>query len=417
MDIFALGLVTCFVAVTIGYLINKYLRMPWMFTVVLLGMSFTALGLFQGALTSPGFALLSRLGMLFFLLTIGIDLDLGEIRRLGAYIIGGNILLTLTEGLMLALFFYGVFPQFVNHSFFVALVVGVAFGTVGEVILLAILKEFGLENSRFGQLALGIGVFDDIFEIIVLAIAIGLPAFLDQGSSNTAAAGAVTLVGTLVGLGLLVFLLSRAKPWTHQVLRRLPSDSYIGPFLFFILLYIFLYLGSRSFENLGVVAAIFAGIALKQVLPPPLLQQYKRPVFFVANIFLGPFFFLSLGAKMSLDALVVFPLAIVAVVAISLAVRVVISYALFRRLIGAKQSLVLGVGLSAKMSTSVITENLLFSSGLLGAPLYSVIMGAFILMKPLIVGVFSRGVASFSSKPAEAVAVRPAEAAILDKGE
>ena len=31
---------------------------------------------------------------------------------------------------------------------------------MGEVVLLAILKEFGLEKSRFGQLALGIDVFD-----------------------------------------------------------------------------------------------------------------------------------------------------------------------------------------------------------------------------------------------------------------
>ena len=99
----------------------------------------------------------------FFLFTIGVDLDLEKIRQMGKFIILGDILLTLAEGLLLGLLFYFVYPDFVNHSFLVAMIAGVAFGTVGEVILLAILKEFKLEHTKFGQLALGIGVFDDIF--------------------------------------------------------------------------------------------------------------------------------------------------------------------------------------------------------------------------------------------------------------
>ena len=66
----------------------------------------------------------------------------------------------------------------------------------------------------------------------------------------------------------------------------------------------------------------------------------------------------------------------------------------FNRLLGKKPSAILGVGLAAKFSTSVISENLLFTTGLIAKPLKIPMMAAFYLLKPIIVGVFSRGPAS-----------------------
>ena len=132
MDIFLLGALTCLVIITIGYLVNKYLQMPWMFTVVVFGMILSSLGLFKGVMASPSFQFLAKMGMLLFLFTIGIDLELGEIRKLAGYIVAGEILLTLTEGLLIALLLYFGFPGFVSHSFIVALLCGIAFGTIGK---------------------------------------------------------------------------------------------------------------------------------------------------------------------------------------------------------------------------------------------------------------------------------------------
>jgi len=393
MDIFLLATLTCLVIATIGYAINKYLRMPWMFTVVVFGMALSGLGLFQGVMTSETFRFLSKMGMLFFLFTIGIDLELEQIRKLGRYIVGGDILLTLTEGFLLALFFYFVFPEFVSHSFIVALIAGIAFGTVGEVVLLAILKEFGLEKTRFGQLALGIGVFDDIFEVLALALVIALPALAAGGSHNAASQSSLTIVLTLSGILLVTILLSQVGKVTRRYLERVQNESFVIPFLIFMIIFAFIYFGSRGFENMGVIAAIFSGIAVKQVLPEKFVQQYKKPIFFVGNIFLGPFFFLSLGGAMSLDALLSYPLLILIIIAISLLSRLLVSYLLFQKILGKRQSLVMGVGLTAKFSTSVVSENLLFSSGLIAQPLYSAIMSAFIILKPVIVGVFARSLA------------------------
>ena len=393
MDLFLLAAVTCLVIITIGYWVHKHLRMPWMFTVVVFGMVLSALGLFRGAMSSENFRFLSRMGMLFFLFTIGVDLELDQIQKLGGYIVSGNILLTLIEGSLLGILFYLVFPGFVSHSLIVALIAGIAFGTVGEVILLAILKEFGLERTRFGQLALGIGVFDDVFEILALAAVIALPAFTSGGSRAGAWQESLTIVLTVAGVLAATFLLSLAGRTTRRYLQKVPDNSFVLPFFILMMIYAFVYFGASGFENMGVVAAIFSGIAVKQVVPTKFVQQYKKPIYFVGNIFLGPFFFLSLGGHMSVQSLLTYPLLILAIMAVSLSSRMVVSYLLFHRLLGGRQSLVMGVGLTTKFSTSVISENLLFSSGLIAQPLYTTIMAAFIILKPIIVGVFSRSLA------------------------
>ena len=394
MNIILLALTACLAVVTLGFLIQKYLRLPWMFTVVILGMTFSALGWFGETMTSDKFHFLARMGMLFFLFMIGVDLEFKQMRELGKYIIGGNILLTLTEGFLLALFFYFVFPDFVNNSFWVALIAGVAFGTVGEVILLVLLKEFGLEKTRFGQLAMGVGVFDDIFEILTLAIVVALPAVNAAPTSGSAWKNSVNIVLVLIGILLVTYLLVQAGKYTRPLLAKLPEKSFVIPFLIFLIIYAYIYFGSYRVENMDVIAAIFSGIAVQRLLPEKFVQKFKQPVFFVGNIFLGPFFFLSLGGKMSFSAVLQYPFLILIIIAISLFARLTVSYLLFHKLLGKRQSLVMGVGLTAKFSTSVISENLLYTSGLIALPLYSTIMGAFIVLKPIIVGVFARALAT-----------------------
>lgn len=394
MDLIFLALITCLIVVTLGYLIQKYLRMPWMFTVVILGMVLSALGLFNDTMASDNFHFLARMGMLFFLFMIGVDLEIKQIKELGKYIVGGNILLTLTEGTLLALFFYLVFPEFVNHSFWIALIAGIAFGTVGEVLLLVLLKEFGLEKTRFGQLAMGIGVFDDIFEILVLAIVVALPAVNTAATSGQALKNSLSIVLSLVGILLATLLLVQLGKYTRPILAKLPEKSFVIPFLIFLIIYAYVYFGAYFAENLDVVAAIFSGIAVQKLLPENFVHKFKHPIFFVGNIFLGPFFFLSLGGKMSFNAVLQYPFLILLIISISLLTRVAVSYFLFHKLLGKKQSLVMGVGLTAKFSTSVISENLLYTSGLIALPLYSTIMGAFIVLKPIIVAVFSRMLAT-----------------------
>ena len=387
------------VSITAGYLVDKYLRIPWMLTAVLFGMTLSSFGLFSDVIQSADFQFLSKMGLLFFLFTIGVEIEMEQFRKLGRYIAVGQTLLTLTEGLLLAIFFYFAFPEFVSNSFIVALVCGIAFGTVGEVVLLAILEEFGLVKTRFGQLALGIGVADDIFEVLALSIIVILPAITFVGVSQSAAwSDLLTTVLVLSGLVFITFLLSKTSKYTRRSLEKVKGDSFAIPFLIFMVLFSFVSFGLTGAEGMEVVAAIFAGIAIKQVLPEKFVEQYKKPIYFVANIFLGPFFFVSLGGKMSLSSLQSYPLLSFIIIAISLFSRISVSYFLFNKLLGKRQSIIMGVGLDTKFSTSVVSEYILLTTGLIAAPLYTAIMAAYIILKPIIIVVFSRGLASIKGE-------------------
>lgn len=260
---------------------------------------------------------------------------------------------------------------------------------------MAILKEFGVEKTRFGQLALGIGIFDDIFEIFAMGVIVALPAFVVVGSENSAAiSDGLQIFGILIALVLVSAVLIKYGTALQAQFQKIGKlNDKVPPFLIFVVFFGFIYLTSSKFDSLGIIAAIFAGLVVKETMPAAWIEQYKKPIFFAANFILGPFFFLKLGSGISFQSLLSNPLLILVIMTISLVSRMVISYLIFRKIVGNKESIVLGVGLCAKMSTSVVSENLLFSSGLISAPLYSAIMVTFILLKPIVIAIFSRNLA------------------------
>jgi Ca2+-transporting ATPase len=390
-EILLLTAVIYVIALIFGYLAQRYLKMPWMFSLVIFGLIFSAFGFFTQVTKSENFQLLANLGMLILLFMIGLDLDLKEIKSLGPYIAGGDLFLCFFEGTMLALLFYFCFPADVGNSFPIALITGVTFGTIGEVVLFAILAEFGLVNTKFGQLTLGMGVFDDIVEITMLAIIATLPAF-----SSTIKVTKVQSIPDikLIITGLIVLLLTtyaivKVGGKIKKALESIRSPPYVPPFLILLTFFSFAAIGAIIYENLAPIAAIMGGIVAQQIFPDKMLKESRKSIDFFGNFFLSPFFFLSLGTKMSLAALIAFPLLIIVIVLVSFTSRVSASTMLFRKLFGAKYAFILGVGLCAKFSTSIIAENLLFTSGLISTTLFSAIIMAYIIMKPIIVGVYS----------------------------
>jgi Kef-type K+ transport system membrane component KefB len=123
--------------------------------------------------------------MSLLLFIIGFSLDFRKMARLRNYVLLGTIIIIACEGLFGSLLLYFVFPAEVSHSYLVALVTAVSFATVGEVVLLPILNEFGVIKTTFGQLTLGIGTLDDIIEVLMLAVVAVLPAFLPVAQTQS----------------------------------------------------------------------------------------------------------------------------------------------------------------------------------------------------------------------------------------
>ena len=116
-----------------------------------------------------------------------------------------------------------------------------------------------------------------VASIFALALVVALPALTANGSQNTASLNSLIIVLTLSGILIATILLSQAARFTRRYLEKVPNDSFVIPFLIFAVIFSFIYLGARGFESMGVVAAIFGGVAVKQVLPEKFVQPVGRP--------------------------------------------------------------------------------------------------------------------------------------------
>jgi len=387
-DILLLMVVTYGVSLSFGYLLQKYLRIPWMFASLFFGLVLSTTGLFQYTLKSDVFKLLETFGMYFLLFIIGFSLDFRKMGKLKKYIVLGTIIIISLEGISGSLLLYFVFPAEVSNSFLVALVTALSFATVGEAVLLPILKEFGVIKTNFGQLTLGIGTLDDIIEVLMLAVVAVLPGFIPMEQTQIIP-DPLSIISCLGFLLLLTFTLLKFGRKIKTILEKNHPPSYLTALLTLFVCFSFIALGGFVFESLATVGAIFGGMVLRGLLPKERLYQNERAVEFLGYIFLSPLFFLSIGASVSVTSLLLYPSLIALIWTVAKSSKLFSSFLLFRKLLGKKYSLLLGLGLSVRFSTSLIVQFILLSSGFISLALYSALVATAILMKPVIIGIYS----------------------------
>ncbi|MFQ6064417.1 MAG: cation:proton antiporter [Candidatus Bathyarchaeia archaeon] len=389
-DIFVLIVVTYAVSLSFGYLLQKYLRMPWMFASLFFGLILSALGLFKPTIESDLFKMLETVGMYLLLFIIGFNLDFKKMATLKNYIVLGAISIIGLEGFFGSFVLYFAFPADVGNSYLVALITALSFATVGEAVLLPILNEFGVIKTTFGQLTLGIGTLDDIIEVLMLAVVALLSGFLQMGPTQSLPDPLMILLD-LGFLCLLTFAMIKLGGRFKKILERNHPAPYVTSLLTLLVFFSFVALGGFAAESLATVGAIFGGIVFRGLLPKERLYQNERAVEFLGYIFLSPIFFLSVGASVSVTSLLVYPLMIAMILIVANTAKYLASFALFRKLLGVKYSLLLGVGLGVRFSTSIIVQFILLGSGYISLNLYSALIATAIILAPIIIGIYSWG--------------------------
>lgn len=392
-DILLLIVITYGVSLSFGYLLQKYLKMPWMFASLFFGLILSTLNLFASTIESDLFNLLQTFGMYFLLFIIGFSLDLQKMSKLRNYVALGTVTIIGCEGFFGSLLLYFVFPAEVSYSYLVALVTALSFATVGEAVLLPILNEFGLIKTTFGQLTLGIGTLDDIVEVLML-VAVGmLPVFLPVTQTQSFP----DPFSILLGLGcllLLTFAMIKFGGKVKRILEENHPPPYVPSILTLLVFFSFVALGGYVFESLATVGAIFGGIVFRGLLPKERLRENEKNMEFLGYVFLSPLFFLGIGASVSVPSLLVYPSMIILILAVANGSKLSSCLLLFRKLLGNKYSLLLGLGLSVRFSTSLIVQFILLDSGFISLTLYSSLVATAMLMNPVIIGSYSWGLST-----------------------
>ncbi len=370
MNIFLFLSLALSLTLILGKIIEK-IRIPWVFSALFLGLLLSFYNPFIEITTSESFNFIADLGMYFLLFIIGLEINIKELIKQNKFIAKLSFSLIFFEAFFGSLLIHFVF----DISWGISLLVASSFATVGEAVLIPILDEFKLTKTRFGQSILGIGTIDDIAEIIVIIIA----SFVlknSEGYSNSNFFLIILLLSILFFLPIFLYFYKRK-------IHRFNFEK-VPPLFLFGLIFLFLFIGIGSLTESSALGAILAGISLKQLLSKEKLQQFESIIRIVAYGFFVPLFFISVGSEIDLIYLFSAPLLILSFVLLTKITKITVSYFFGKKKFGTKKSILLGVALSAKFSSSIVIITLLFEQNIIPQNLYSVLIGAMIISKFII---------------------------------
>ena len=359
----------------LGRLIEK-IRVPWIFAALLLGSLLAIYNPFTSATSSPEFIFLAQLGMYFLLFVVGFEIDLSKLRKQGKFIFKATFFIIFLEAFFGTLLVHFVF----GYGWLISFVVALSFATVGEAVLIPILDEFRIVNTKLGQSIIGIGSLDDLIELFTLILVI----FLIGSNGSAQHLNIVVILISLFTLFGLAFGLTKFREEGRKF-----SFLDIENLFILILFILFLFLGIGEYAHATAIAALLSGIALKTFIPEKRLKTIESEVKTMCYGFFAPIFFLWVGSTMNMNYIVSYPLLILLVVGVSNTAKILGSWVIGKKELGTKESILLGIGLSVRFSTSIIIIKILFENGLIDVGLYSVIIASSIVFKFIVPVLFS----------------------------
>lgn len=252
---------------------------------------------------------LAELGVLMLMFIVGLEVNVGELVKVGrvgvfAGVLGALVPVAMTVPAVLLF----------NYTWQPALFAGVVLAATSVSISAQVLLEIGVLQTKEGSALLATALIDDVLAILLVSITVAITT--TQGDSDAGALiGIVMRMAIyLVGAGLVAwFVVPRVMNWIADQ----PALEQSFGVTAFALVIVFLF--AWSAEELGGIAAItgafLAGVGLSRS-HERVKHQIEEAVSFIAYGFLVPIFFVGVGLKIDLSTfpLSALPLALVLVV-------------------------------------------------------------------------------------------------------
>ncbi len=359
--------------ICIGRLLEKF-RVPWVFSSLLIGLGLSIINPFVHATSSSSFKFFAELGMFFLLFIIGFELNIKKVFKSSKFIFKTTFVIIAAETLLGTLFVHYVF----GIPWLVSILIATSFATVGEAVLLPILDEFKLVRTKLGQSILSIGMIDDFIEVITVVV---VSVVLGRSAGHASFDILINLL-VLASLFALVYIIVTLREYlTSFKYKDVPS------FFIFVIFFIFLFVGIGQLVESAALGAFLAGIALKNMIPKKILGFIDSEIKTLAYGFFAPLFFLWVGLDIDISYIIQFPLLVIAALILTNGTKVLSSYFMGKKVFGSKKSIIMGLGLSVKFSTSIVILKLLFEKGLIQSDLYSILIGStsiFLIIAPIL---------------------------------
>lgn len=354
------------VTILIGKLLEK-IHIPWIFASLIFGLILSFNNPFKHLLNSEIFLFWAQLGMYFLLFLIGFELDLKKIKHLGSFIIKSTFFIITLETIL-----GGVVLKYLFHlPWLIAFFTATSFATVGEAVLIPILDKLKLMKSKLGNLIIGIGTLDDLIEILIIILMIVLAPTLIQKSTVEQLPHIKTIIFSLIFLTVIGVLFIYLKDQIKKL--NIPEIELLFLIILFVL-FLFVGIGVEAEQTIGALGALLAGLCVKNLLPQAKLNSVFSDVKTISYGLFAPLFFVWVGSEVNFDYFLIHPVLVILLILTISGAKILGSYLVGKKILGDYQSLLLGLGLSVRFSTSILIIKLLYENRLIGLDLYSVLV-------------------------------------------
>ena len=246
---------------------------------------------------APFLGLLSKVGVVLFMFLVGLELDLGQLRRSSHATLAishASIVAPFLMGSALSLWLYPLYGT-ANVSFTTfSLFVGVSLAVTAFPVLARILTDRGISRTSLGVTALACAAVDDVSAWTLLALVVGV-------ANGTLASAALT-VPIAIGYIAVMFLVARpmlGRLSAAEQLREGPLGH--GPLA---LVFVGMLFSAWATEQIGL-HAMFGAFLLGAVMPHEgrLAEQTRGRIEDIVVVLFLPAFFAFTGMRTSVSLL------------------------------------------------------------------------------------------------------------------
>jgi Kef-type K+ transport system membrane component KefB len=306
-----------------------------------------------------------KLGMLFYLFIVGLEINLTELKRMKGKALSIGLtgtLLPLLIGIGLAYLMTAAFwgPVVKPHFFFFALFVGINMANSALPVLSRILIDLGLLKKDIGALMMSSTVVDDVINWTLVAIILA-------NTSPVIPGGEMPLpVSILLNIGFLITVLLLGR-WLSPYALRWARRNVAWPNGFIAFTAVIILLAASMAERIGIHAffgAFLTGIAVRQ--NNEMAREAHSIITHFILSFFAPIYFVSMG--MTTNFVTNFDLRMVLVLLLFATLSKVGAVLLGARVAGMplnRETWAIGFGLNARGATGIILANVGLANGLI----------------------------------------------------